>query len=143
MRGGYGHAGKGWGGHGRWGQGFGGPQSGWARGGWFQPPVNVQELEDRYELHLAAPGRSKQDFQISVQGDILTISAQKQEESDLTKSANWTRREFKTVAFERQFQLNEKIDANGIAATYTDGVLVVSLPKLPRAQTPARDVFVA
>ena len=143
MRGDHGHAGKGWGGHGRWGHGFGGPQSGSPRGGWFQPPVNVQELEDRYELHLAAPGRTKADFQLSVQGDLLTISAQKREESDLSKSANWTRLEFKTVPFERQFQLNEKIDAEGIGASYTDGVLVVTLPKVPGKRVPAKDILVA
>ena len=97
--------------------------------------TTVQELKQLKD--------SKADFQLSVQGDILTISAKKQEESDLTKSANWTRREFKTVAFERQFQLNEKIDAEGIAASYTDGVLVVTLPKLLGAQTPAKDIFVA
>jgi HSP20 family protein len=139
MRGGYGPAAKGMGGfQGRMAQG--GP---WARGAWFQPPVNIEELEDRYELHLAAPGRTKADFQLSVAGDVLTISSRKQEESDLAASQNWTRREFRTVAFERQFQLNEKIDAEGIAASYADGVLVVTLPKLASAQTPAKDIFVA
>ncbi len=139
MGGGYGHSAKGMGGHaGRFGQG-----NPWMRGAWFQPPVNIEELEDRYLLHLAAPGRNKSDFQLSVAGDVLTISSRKQEESDLAAAQNWTRREFRTVAFERQFQLNEKIDADGITASYTDGVLVVTLPKHASAHTPARDVFVA
>lgn len=110
---------------------------------WYQPPVNIEELEDRYEIHLAAPGRSKVDFQLSVQGYVLTIACRKQEEGNLATPSNWTRREFRTVAFERQFTLNEKIDAEGIAASYNDGVLVVKLPKLPGAQTPAKDFFVA
>jgi len=135
--GGWGHAAKGMG-HGPWANAQGGP-----RGGWFQPPVNVEELDDRYELHLAAPGRAKEDFQIGLQGDLLTITARKREESDLGKAPNWTRREFKTVPFERQFSLNEKIDVEGIAARYTDGVLVVTLPKLLGAQVPAKDIFVA
>ena len=140
MHGGHGHADKRMGGFGgRWAQG-GNP---WMRGGWFQPPVNIQELQDRYELHLAAPGRNKSDFQLSVQDGILTIASRKQEESDLAAPQNWTRREFRTAAFERQFQLNEKMDADGITASYTDGVLVVTLPKLQSAQTPAKDVFVA
>ena len=138
MRGGYGHAAKGMGYGGRFGQG-----NPWMRGAWFQPPVNIEELGDRYELHLAAPGRTKSDFQISTQGDVLTIASRKQEESDLAARQNWTRREFRTVPFERQFQLNEKIDAEGITASYTDGVLVVTLPKLASAHTPARDVYVA
>ena len=126
------------GGYGRWAQGHGSP-----RAGWFQPPVNVEEMEDRYELHLAAPGRSKEDFQIGLQGDLLTITGRKREESDLAASSNWTRREFKTVPFERQFSLNEKIDAEGIVARYTDGVLIVTLPKLPGAQSPTKDIYVA
>ncbi len=139
MHGGHGHADKRMGGFGgRWAQG-----NPWMRGGWFQPPVNIQELQDRYELHLAAPGRNKSDFQLSVQDGILTIASRKQEESDLAAPQNWTRREFRTAAFERQFQLNEKMDADAITASYTDGVLVVTLPKLPGAQTPPRDVFVA
>ncbi len=137
--GGWGHASKGMG-YGPWANA---QASGHHRGGWFQPPVNVEELEDRYELHLAAPGRSKEDFQIGLQGDVLTITGRRREESDLGKGKNWTRREFKTVPFERQFSLNEKIDAEGIAARYTDGVLVVTLPKLPGAQSPAKDIFVA
>lgn len=124
--------------HSRWGQHREG-----MRGNWFQPPVNVGELEDRYELHLVAPGRTKQDFQLKVQGDLLTISAQAREESDIAQATKWTRQEFRTVSFERQFQLNEKIDAEGITASYSDGVLVVTLPKFANAHTPARDVFVA
>jgi HSP20 family protein len=113
------------------------------RGGWFQPPVNIRELEDRYELHLAAPGRSKQDFQLKVQGDLLTITGKGQEESDIAQSTNWARQEFRTAAFERQFQLNEKMDGDGITANYVDGVLVVTMPKFAHAHTPAKDVYVA
>ncbi len=113
------------------------------RGGMFQPPVNIRELEDRYELHLAAPGRSKQDFQLKVQGNLLTITGKGQEESDIAQNSNWARQEFRTVAFERQFQLNEKMDADAIAANYVDGVLIVTLPKFASAHTPARDVYVA
>lgn len=113
------------------------------RGGWFQPPVNVRELEDRYELHLAAPGRSKQDFQLKVQGNVLNITGKGREDSDIAQAPEWSRQEFRTVAFERQFQLNEKIDADGITANYADGVLIVSMPKFANAHTPARDVHVA
>jgi len=113
------------------------------RGGLFQPPVNVRELEDRYELHLAAPGRSKQDFQLKVQGNVLAITGQGQQESDIAQASNWSLQEFRTAAFERQFQLNEKIDADAITANYVDGVLIVTMPKFANAHTPARDVFVA
>ncbi|MCC6726901.1 MAG: Hsp20/alpha crystallin family protein [Saprospiraceae bacterium] len=146
MHGGHGHSDRRTGGFGgRWAQG-GNPwaQGPWARGGWFQPPANIQELQDRYELHLAAPGRNKSDFQLSVQDGVLTVACRnKQEESDLATQQNWIRQEFRTMNFERQFQLNEKIDAEGITASYTNGVLVVTLPKLASAQSQAKDVFVA
>lgn len=138
MRGGYGFASKGQGGFSeRWAQAHEGH-----RGGWYRPPVNIEELDDRYELYLAAPGRNKSDFQVNVQGDLLTISSRKQEDSDLATTSKWTRREFRTAAFERQFLLNEKIDAQNIAARYAEGVLVVTLPKLPGAQVPTVGVLV-
>jgi HSP20 family protein len=113
------------------------------RRNWHQPPVNIEEFEDRYELYLVAPGRSKSDFQLHVMGDILTVSCRKQEESDLASGASRLHQEFRTAAFERQFLLNEKIDAENISARYEDGVLVVTLLKVPGAQTPAKDIYVA
>lgn len=107
----------------------------------MRPPVNVQELDDRYELYLFAPGLSKTDFLISLQGDLLTIAAKKQgNEADTGK---WTRREFETDAFERQFLLNEKIDRDQIAARYEEGVLLVSMAKLPWQEGPKQEIVVA
>lgn len=94
-------------------------------------------------MQLAAPGRTGADFQINVRADVLTISCRPQEENGSAASAQWSRREFRTSAFERQFLLNEKIDAESISARYADGILVVMLPKHPEAHTPAKDIFVA
>ncbi len=138
MRGGCGYASKGMGHHGgHWARHHGAPRS-----AWFQPPVNIEELEDRYEIQLAAPGRNNADFQINVRGDILTISCGNQQGEDATAS-RWARHEYRLAAFERQFKLNDKIDVEGITARYADGILLVTLPKHPHAHTPAKDIYVA
>lgn len=135
MHGGCGHASKGMGHYGgHWAQHYGG--SG------FRPPVNIEELEDRYEIRLASPGRSSADFQIKLHGDVLTISGGRPHNEDAT-SSRWARQEYRLESFERQFQLNDKIDAESISAAYTDGILVVTLPKHPHAHTPSKDIFVS
>jgi len=111
------------------------------KSGFMRPPVNVQEHSDRYELFVFAPGLSKADFQITLQGDVLTIAVKKQQTEE--QSTNWTRREYQPGAFERQFVLNEKIDRENISARYEDGVLVVSMAKLPWQEGPQQEITVA
>ncbi len=104
------------------------------------PPVNVKELDDRYELHLYAPELANEDFKIALRDRILTISAEtKQGEEDGT----WKRREFSPGGFQRQFDLNEKIDVEAINAEYENGILKVSLPKLEGMETFRQDIPVA
>lgn len=107
----------------------------------MRPPVNVQEHSDRYELFVFAPGLSKADFLVSLQGDVLTISVKKQESSEA--AGNWTRREYQPGAFERQFVLNEKIDRENISARYEEGVLILTLQKLPGQDVVQQEIVVA
>jgi len=135
MHGGCGYASKGMGHHGgHWAQRYAGQG--------FRPPVNIEELEDRYEIRLFAPGGNSADFQVKVQAGILTISGGRQHNEDAS-APRWGRQEYRMESFERQFQLNDKIDAEGITASYTDGILVVTLPKHPHAHTPLKDIFVS
>ena len=106
----------------------------------MRPPVNVQELDDRYELSVFAPGLTKADFLISLEGDVLTIATKKQENN--ADSTKWTRREYNPEAFERQFVLNEKIDREQISARYEDGVLIVTMAKLPWQEGPKQEIAV-
>ncbi|MGC4059304.1 MAG: Hsp20/alpha crystallin family protein [Chitinophagaceae bacterium] len=90
--------------------------------------VNIKELDDKYELHLVAPGLKKEDFQISVDKNLLTVSFEQKENTEQSKD-KWIRQEFKMKSFKRSFSLNEKIDAASISAVYEGGVLTLSLPK--------------
>ncbi len=96
----------------------------------FVAPVNIQETDGSYDLHLVAPGLKKEDFKINLDKDVLTISyEQKKEETKEQPAEKWLRSEYRMKSFKRSFSLNDKVDAGKIAAKYADGVLVVTLPK--------------
>lgn len=114
----------------------------WAKSrgfGRFYPPVNVQELDDQYVLFLYAPELTKSDFKIALVDRLLTISADAKPAED----AKWRRQEFEAGGFKRQFELNDKIDTESIAAEYQDGVLKVTLKKLEGFQTSRSEITVA
>jgi len=92
------------------------------------PAVNISEEKDAFKLSLAAPGMSKADFNVDVDGDMLTISAEKEEKKE-TKDEKISREEYNYSSFSRSFRLPEGVKRDGISAVYQDGVLKVSLPK--------------
>ena len=92
------------------------------------PSVNVVENDDRFKLSLAVPGMKKEDFKIKLEGDMLTISAEKKEEKE-EKDEKFTRKEFNYSSFSRSFTLPEGVKMDMIDAKYEDGLLNVSIPK--------------
>lgn len=109
-------------------------QNGWSRVSEevnaFKAPVNIRETENSYELHLVAPGLTKEDFKINIDQDLLNISYERKEENkDEPSAVKWLKSEFKLNSFKRTFSLNDKIDAEKISAKYADGILVVTLAK--------------
>ena len=92
------------------------------------PAVNIQETKEAYLLELAAPGLDKADFQLSLEGNLLTIAAEKKQSKE-EEQKNLVRREFGYRSFKRNFTVDEKIDASRIGAKYENGVLKVILPK--------------
>jgi HSP20 family protein len=109
--------------------------------GRFSAPVNIEEQAGSYELYLFAPGLSKVDFNISVTDDLLTIGYKT---PDLVpdESENWLHKEYRRRSFERSFVLNEKVDTENISAKYEQGVLLVTLPKLPGMESTKQDILV-
>jgi HSP20 family protein len=95
------------------------------------PAVNVRETAQAYELEVAAPGMTKQDFKIELDNNNLIISAEKQSnKEDKDKEGNYSRREFSYQSFVRTFSLPERlVKGDAIAAKYKDGILHVSIPK--------------
>ncbi len=92
------------------------------------PSVNIVESEDKFRIDVAAPGLSKGDFKIELDNDVLTISSEKEFESE-NENEIFTRREFGFNPFNRSFGLPESIDGENIKASYKNGILCVILPK--------------
>ncbi|MBI1228396.1 MAG: Hsp20 family protein [Bacteroidetes bacterium] len=103
------------------------------------PAVNVVESANGYRLEVAAPGLAKEDFEVKVDKDQLTISAKKTETKSEDNSEKYTRKEFSFFEFKRNFHLPETVDTTNIKANYENGVLHVTLEKKPEAKPqPAR-----
>jgi len=96
------------------------------------PAVNIKENEKDFELELAIPGFKKDDFNIEVDENILTISSEVKSENH-TNENKYTRREFSYNAFKRAFTLPETVDDGKINANYEAGVLRLTLPKREEA----------
>ncbi|ASU34777.1 Hsp20/alpha crystallin family protein [Mucilaginibacter xinganensis] len=92
------------------------------------PAVNIINKKGHYQLDLAAPGFKKEDFKISTDGGVLTISAETIYEKN-KENENYTRREFSRSSFTRIFNLPENVKEDDINAKYRDGLLSVELKK--------------
>jgi HSP20 family protein len=92
------------------------------------PSVNIIENNVDFKIDVAAPGLDKKDFKISVENNILSVSAEKSKETK-TEKENFTRREFSYSNFTRSFRLPENCLPEKIDARYESGILHLSLPK--------------
>ncbi|MBK8490396.1 MAG: Hsp20/alpha crystallin family protein [Saprospirales bacterium] len=109
---------------------------------WGYPPVNVEERDDHYLVSVYAAGYVKSDFQVSLVDNNLVIAVHKPENESNT---HFGRRpyQFKPGNFKKEFELNDKIDKEGISAKYEEGILKVTLPKLAGYETLRQDIGVA
>ena len=105
------------------------------------PPVNIVEKTDHYHLQLAAPGFDKGDFNIKLEGETLTISAEKKEDTK-SETDKVIRNEFSAKTFKRSFTLDEKIDAGNINAKYENGILHVGLPKKEEVKAVTKEITI-
>ena len=97
------------------------------------PAVNITEEKDNYKVELAAPGMNKEDFSIDIEGNMLSISASKEEEKE-EQEKRYTRKEYNFSSFSRSFTIPEEVHKEKIEAKYDDGVLSLSLPKSEQAK---------
>jgi HSP20 family protein len=96
------------------------------------PAVNIKETDSSFGIELAAPGKSKEDFNIEIDHNVLTISSEEKSEKEETQG-KYTRKEFNYSSFRRAFTLPETVNTDSINATYENGVLNVALPKKEEA----------
>lgn len=96
------------------------------------PAINVFETEKEYKLELAAPGMTKDDFNVHIdENDNLVICMEKKSDNkEEKKDGRYLRREFSYSKFQQTMILPENVDKEKIVATVEHGVLNVTLPKL-------------
>lgn len=105
------------------------------------PAVNIIESKDDYQLEFNVPGRNKEDFKITVDKNILTVSFEKKEESK-DENKQFIKREFVFQSFKRSFTLDEKINADDINAKYENGILSLTLPKIEEVKVLPKEIAV-
>lgn len=91
------------------------------------PAVNITEHKTGFEVSMAAPGLKKEDFMIKVDGNMLTISCEKEEKSE-TGEKRFTKQEYSYTSFSRSFTLPDDVVKENIEAKYEEGVLHIVLP---------------
>jgi HSP20 family protein len=99
------------------------------------PAVNIKETAENYEVEVAAPGMTKKDFTIELDGNALTISSQRNDQKEVTENEKYFRREFSYQSFRRTFTLQKDVvDIDRIEASYENGLLQLLIPKKEEAK---------
>ena len=103
------------------------------------PAINVKETEKDYTVEVAAPGMTKDDFNVNIDKDgnlhiHMEAHTEKKEEN---KKSHYLRREFAYSKFEQTLLLPDDVEKEAIAARVNDGVLTVTLPKMAKPECPA------
>ena len=105
-------------------------------------PLNVRETDQHYEMDVIAPGCKKEDFQINVSDNMLTISYESKLDNSKQQDNGWVRNEFVQPSFSRSFTLDDTVDVTNISAAYTDGILRLTLPKNEKSKKLPRNIEV-
>ncbi len=108
------------------------------------PSVNIKESSDDFEVEVAAPGFSKNDFRIELDHDLLTISSEKEVDNETKDGQQFNQREFSYQSFSRSFTLPNTADGEKIGAKYENGILRISIPKKEEAKPkPAKQIAIS
>ena len=100
------------------------------------PVINVVENDNNYCVELAAPGMTKDDFQVHLDDDdnLVITMEKKSENNEDKKDGRYLRREFSYSKFQQTMILPDNVDKEHISAHVEHGVLSVELPKLPKQE---------
>ncbi|MGK0412096.1 MAG: HSP20 family protein [Polaribacter sp.] len=105
------------------------------------PAMNVKEHDDGFDIEFAAPGFSKEDFEVTIDDDILNVCGEKEEESEESED-NYTRKEFSYNSFKRSLKLPKTVNTDqNVKATYKNGILKLNLLKKEEAKEVAKKVI--
>jgi HSP20 family protein len=98
------------------------------RDGDMLPAINIRDEEQQYDIEFAVPGYKKNDFKVSVEKGILTVTAEVKDEKEENHNG-FTRKEFSYKSFERNFTLPDNVFDEKISCKFDNGILRVHVPK--------------
>ncbi len=107
-------------------------EEGELRGAWT-PSVDISETENELVVSADLPGLNREDIKVNVQNNVLTFSGERKQETK-SEGSNVHRLERSYGFFSRSFTLPATVKTDGIKATYKDGVLHLTLPKVEEAR---------
>ncbi len=94
------------------------------------PAVNIKETADNYEVEVAAPGMTKNDFKVELDGNSLTIRSERTNQKEDKEEGRYSCKEFSYQSFQRTFTLQKDVvDIDKIEAKYENGLLHLLIPK--------------
>lgn len=97
------------------------------------PAINVIESEKEYKVEVAAPGMTKDDFNIHLGEDnelVITMEKKNENQEEDKENKKYLRREFSYTKFQQALILPEDVEKENISASVSEGVLTITLPKL-------------
>ncbi len=101
------------------------------------PAINVVEHDNGYAVEVAAPGMTKDDFNVHLDEDgniSITMEKKSENKEENKKNGHYLRREFSYSKFQQTMVLPDNVDKEKISASVKDGVLTIDLPKLPKEE---------
>lgn len=105
-----------------------------------EPPVDVADLGDRYEVQVEIPGVPKDKIDVEVTPTSVEVKAEHAEEEE-EKGRNWIRKERSSVSFSRMIELPEEVKVEDAKAKLKDGILTITIPKVkPKKKEKARKI---
>lgn len=118
------------------------PTFGWPEGLLRAPPVDVYEERDQVVLKAELPGMKREEIDIRVAGDVITISGKKEKEERVEKK-DYFHFERSAGSFRRSVRLPAEVDLDKVTAQLKDGVLEIRAPKAEAARARSRKIDVA
>jgi HSP20 family protein len=100
--------------------------------GWV-PPVDIQETEEGYRLQAELPGLTKEDIQITLENNVLRLTGERKFEREARKES-FHRIERTYGSFSRAFALPNQVNAEGVQASFENGILTLTVPKAEQAK---------
>jgi HSP20 family protein len=99
----------------------------------FRPATDVQRTETGYRLQAALPGFKPEEVEVTLDRGVLTVSARRSEERE-TEQGRYLRREVFSGSFLRRFALPEGVTADGVEATFENGLLTIAVAHAPASE---------